>query len=80
MKPRTILYSMVAVCAAVFAFSTNHLTAQSDTTSPAVTDLLKDVQDQQATIADNQKQIDTKLAAINESLRIARIYVSRGGK
>ena len=80
MKPRTILFTMVAVCAAVFAFSPTHLTAQSDTNAPAVADLLKDVQDQQATLADNQKQIDTKLAAINESLRTARIFVSRGGK
>jgi hypothetical protein len=77
MKPRTILYSMVAVCAAVFAFSTSHLTAQSDMDSPAATALLKDVQTQEATMADNQKQIDAKLAAINESLRQARIYVSR---
>jgi hypothetical protein len=77
MKPRTILYSMVAVCAAVFAFSPNHLSAQSDLDSPAATALLKDVQDQEATMADNQKQIDAKLASINESLRQARIYAGR---
>ncbi len=71
---------MVAACAAVFAFSPNHLTAQSDLDSPAAAALLKDVQDQEATMADNQKQIDTKLAAINESLRTARIFASRGGK
>jgi septal ring factor EnvC (AmiA/AmiB activator) len=77
MKPRTILYSMVAVCAAVFAFSPGHLTAQSDTDSAATAALIKDIQTQQATMADNQKQIDTKLAAINESLRQARIYAGR---
>ena len=71
---------MVAVCAAVFAFSPAHLTAQSDSDSTATTALLKDIQDQEATMADNQKQMDTKLAAISESLRQARIYVSRGGK
>ena len=70
---------MVAVCAVVFAFSPNHLSAQNETDATAVAALIQDVQDQQATIADNQKQIDTKLATIAESLRQARIYVARGG-
>lgn len=70
---------MAAVCAAVFAFSPNHLSAQSDSDTAEVTALVQDVQDQQATIADNQKQIDAKIAAINDSLRQARIYVTRGG-
>ncbi len=80
MKPRTMLYLVVAVCAVVFAFSPNHLTAQNDTDAAAVTALIQDIQDQQATLADNQKQIDAKLATIGESLRQARIYVGRGGK
>ena len=72
---------MVAVCAAVFAFSPNHLTAQSDADSAAVTAAaIQELQDQEATMADNQKQIDTKLAAISESLRQARIFVARGGR
>jgi hypothetical protein len=71
---------MVAVCAAVFAFSPNHLSAQSDTDAAAVTALIQDVQGQEATMADNQKQIDAKLDTITESLRQARIYVTRGGK
>jgi hypothetical protein len=79
MKPRTILCLVVAACAAVFAFSPNHLTAQNDDESAALVSLVKDVQDQQATMAGNQKQIDDKLAAIGESLRQARIYVTRGG-
>ena len=81
MKPKTILCTMVAVCAAVFAFfPPNHSTAQSDLESPAVAALLRDVQAQQTTLAENQKQIDTKLADIGESLRLARIFVSRSGK
>lgn len=39
----------------------------------------KQVQDQQAAIADNQVKIEAKLAAIAENLRVARIYSSRGG-
>jgi ABC-type transporter Mla subunit MlaD len=81
MKPKTILYLMAAVCLAAFAiFPTNRLTAQSDLDSPAAAELLQDIQTQQATLADNQKQIDDKLAAVGEAVRQARIYVSRGGK
>jgi len=42
--------------------------------------LVKEVQGQQAAIADNQIKIDAKLATIAEALRQARIYSSRGGK
>lgn len=81
MKPKTILYTMVAVCAAGFAiFPPTHSAAQSDTDSAAANLLLQEVQTQQTTLAENQKQIDAKLADIAESLRVARIYVSRGGK
>ena len=40
--------------------------------------LVKEVQGQQAAIADNQKKIDEKLATIAEALRLARIYSTRG--
>jgi len=42
--------------------------------------LAKEVQAQQVTIADNQKKIDEKMAAIAEALRQARIYASRAGR
>ena len=42
--------------------------------------LAKEVQGQQAAIADNQTKIDAKMATIAEALRLARIYSSRGGK
>lgn len=41
--------------------------------------LAKEVQSQQAAIAENQTKIDAKLAAIAEALRLARIYSSRSG-
>ena len=46
---------------------------------PALTALLNDVTAQQATIAENQAKIDAKLAAIAENVRLARIFVGRGG-
>jgi hypothetical protein len=42
--------------------------------------LVKEVQGQQAIIADNQAKIDAKLATIAEAIRVARIYSSRGGR
>jgi hypothetical protein len=39
----------------------------------------KEVQQQQAAIAENQAKIDAKLVTIAESLRVARIFSSRGG-
>jgi hypothetical protein len=42
--------------------------------------LIKEVQGQQAMIADNQAKIDAKLATIAEAMRVARIYSSRGGR
>lgn len=41
--------------------------------------VVKDLQEQQATIADNQTKLDAKLAAVAEAVRQARIFASRGG-
>lgn len=40
--------------------------------------LVKEVQNQQAAIIENQTKIDAKTAVIAEALRQARIYSSRG--
>jgi len=40
---------------------------------------LKEVQTQQAAMAENQAKIEQKLAAILEAIRVARIYSSRSG-
>jgi hypothetical protein len=39
--------------------------------------LIKEVQSQQAQIADNQAKIDSKLAEVAETIRVARIYSKR---
>ncbi|HWM25523.1 MAG TPA: hypothetical protein VNP98_11925 [Chthoniobacterales bacterium] len=39
----------------------------------------KEVQNQQAAIAENQTKIDAKVATIAEILRVARIYASKAG-
>lgn len=45
----------------------------------AIAALIAEIAQQQAKITANQKAADEKLAAIAENLRIAKIYVSRGG-
>jgi len=39
--------------------------------------LIKEVQTQQAQMAENQKQIEAKLTGIGETVRTARIYAGR---
>ena len=51
----------------------------ADRDQSQVVALTKEIQTQQAAIADNQKKIDEKTAAIAEALRLARIYAGRGG-
>jgi hypothetical protein len=40
---------------------------------------VREVQNQQVTITENQAKIEAKVAAIAETLRVARIYSSRAG-
>lgn len=42
--------------------------------------LAEEIAAQQAQMADNQSKIESKLAAVAEEVRVAKIYVSRGGR
>ena len=46
--------------------------------SKALSALLQEVQSQQKTLAENQVKTEEKLAVIADSLRQARIYITRG--
>ena len=52
---------------------------ESEREQQQVVALVKEVQAQQTTIADNQAKIDAKMAGIAEALRLAKIYASRAG-
>jgi hypothetical protein len=57
--------------------------AQAPQQNPAQAELaalIKQVRAQQAAMASNQIKIDEKLATLAESIRVARIYSSRGGR
>lgn len=70
---------------ALFILSAVSFTAPAQTGTPddqsqqQLLALIKDVQAQQAQIADNQAKIDEKLAVLTEAIRQARLYSSRAG-
>ena len=70
-----LLFSMALLVAAPGADAPSATQQQEQ----QVLAVAKEVQAQQAAIAENQAKIDAKLATIAESLRVARIYSSRGG-
>ena len=81
MNPKSLLVAALAGVALVSALlvPTRSIGQAATGDDPALTALLNDVTAQQAIVADNQAKIDAKLAAIGENLRLARIYVGRGG-
>jgi hypothetical protein len=73
-----ILSALIAAC--VFGIGLGAFGAEpaTDRDQQQVAALAKEVQAQQTAIADNQKKIDEKIAAIAEALRMAKIYAGRG--
>jgi len=77
MKPTLVF----AFCALIMLASA--APAQSPQGTPAqegLTALIKEVRAQQAAAAANQAKINEKLATLAETIRLARIYSSRGGR
>jgi len=77
MKP-TLLFAFCALITLVSsapAQAPQHNPAQAE-----VAALITEVRAQQAAIAANQVKINEKLATLAESIRVARIYSSRGGR
>ena len=71
---------ILSVLIAVLVLSGRSFSAEppADRDQQQLAALAKEVQAQQTAIADNQKKIDEKMAAIAEALRLARIYAGRG--
>ncbi len=81
MNSKSLLVAALCGAAIVSTFvAPTNSHGQIDADDPAVTRaLLNEVTAQQAVITDNQGKIDTKLATIADTLRLARIFVGRGG-
>ena len=75
---------LLALCGAVALVSAllipHHSSGQAPATGEdAVAQLVAEVAKQQAAVLENHAKIDEKIAAIGEDVRVARIFVSRGG-
>ena len=73
--------AIAAAACVAFAASTDaqapNPNAQQDQQIVAI---VRELQAQQAAIAENQAKIEAKLAALSEAIRVARIYSSRSGQ
>ncbi len=81
MKPKQLLTTICSASAALFLLlppDRGHAAEPSEAPELAAAVLV--LQAQQTLIAQNQTKIDEQIAAIEEELRLARIFVSRGGQ
>jgi uncharacterized ion transporter superfamily protein YfcC len=78
MKLKSILgFAFVAIAFALGLVPSS--SGQAGGEDPLLNPLIDELAKQQAAIVENQNAIDTKLAIIAEDLRVARIFVGRGG-
>jgi hypothetical protein len=73
-------FALIIVALTLATWPGKGQTPPADSKQQQLAALVKEVRGQQAAIAENQKKIETKLAAVAESIRLARIYAGRGGK
>ena len=79
-KPKTLMLWGAAAVATVGALSfPASSSGQAAGDEQAIAQLVTEIADQHNKIATNQQAIDLKVATVAEQLRVARIYVSRGG-
>jgi hypothetical protein len=77
MKP-TLLFAFCVIL--TLASSAPAQAPQQNPAQAELAALIKEVRAQQAAMAANQAKINEKLATLAESIRVARIYSSRGGR
>jgi hypothetical protein len=72
-KASLLLLAVFSLCPAI------HCSADTQNTPSQVLDAVNALKKQQLELADNQNQIDEKIADLAEKIRVARIYMSRAG-
>jgi len=77
MKP-TLVFAFCAVI--TLASSAPAQAPQQSSGQAELAALIKEVRAQQAAMAGNQAKINEKLATLTETIRVARILSSRGGR
>jgi septal ring factor EnvC (AmiA/AmiB activator) len=76
---RTLATAAVLVACLCFNARAVDSSAAAEPQTQQTLKLVKELQEQQAQIADNQTKLEAKLAVVAEAVREARIYASRGG-
>ena len=79
MKTKPLFAALCGAAALLALLVPDRSSGQAASDDAALTAVLTEIVAQQATIAENQAKIDEKIAAIAEDIRIAKIYVGRGG-
>ena len=75
---RIISFATLAVSALLISSSPAQAPSGKDEEQLLI--LMKEVQAQQARIADNQGKIDSKLTDLAETIRVARLFAGKAGK
>ncbi len=78
-KPKSLILLAAAAIAACALSTPTTSSADLAADEPAIVQIVNELAAQHSKIAANQQAIEQKLAVIEETLRVARIYVSRGG-
>jgi len=79
-RPKSILFGgMTAAFLWAVSFP-SPCSGQAPAEDQALAQLVAEIAAQQAKMVANQQAIDKKLAVIEENIRVAWIFVSRGGK
>ena len=79
MKTKPLFAALCGAVALLALLAPDRSIGQAGGDDAALTAVIAEIVAQQATIAENQAKIDEKIAAIAEDIRIAKIYVGRGG-
>lgn len=79
MKKKSLIATVLSAAALLTLLVPDRSNGQAAGEDAALAAVLTEITAQQATIAENQAKIDEKIAAIAEDIRIAKIYVGRGG-
>ena len=80
MKVKPVSLAALAVAAAILAVAApSNSSGQAGADDAALSAVIDELSAQQLALVDNQAKIDARLATIGEDLRLARIFVARGG-
>jgi hypothetical protein len=81
MKKPPILLALTGAAALVGALLLPQPSSgqSADATDPAFVQLITEIAAQQTAIIENHAKLDEKIATITEDVRVARIFVGRGG-